>query len=145
MLPKCPYNLKVNVPLVNYEGKILAVSNRSQICAFDAPTSSWKEESGPQHQVNNTIYTVANIIHMAVNHDTLRVYAKNQWSKMAIFTLTTKGWKDIEFDVNQSASNLLLTPQYLFETIGESIYSQKINKSSESDIESVEALSHPKR
>ncbi len=110
MLPKCPYNLKVNVPLVNYRGEIRGVSNQSEICAFDAATSSWKEVSRPQHQVNNTIYTVANIIHMAVNHDTLRVYAKNQWSKMAIFTLTTEGWKDIEFGDNQNASNLLLTP-----------------------------------
>ena len=138
MLPKCPYHLKENVPLVNYEGKILAVSNRSQICAFDAPTSSWKEESGP---------TVEEIIHMAVNHDTLHVYAWvtkstgymfGKQGKAALFTLTTEGWEEHDIYIQRYASKLLLTSKHIFVETANSkgIYCQKFKKTSESEAES---------
>ena len=139
MLPQCPNNIPVSdhLPLVNYKGDILAVSKHSgakdALDAFDKATSSWKMFSGPK--------LVQEIVHMAVSHDILRVYAKKQ-SHFFLFTLTTEGWKENNIGVNQTASKLLLTSDHIFVETAEGIYRQKINSTSNSETQTIET---PKR
>ena len=136
MLPKCHND---NVPLVNYRGKILAASKQSVIEAFDVSSSTWKEISGPP------AYT---IIHMAVNCDTLYVYVEKKPQSMwgytpTLFSLTTEGWKEQDFDVKMKGSKLLLTSEHLFIETDKCIYRQKINSASESETKSDEPNEPP--
>ncbi len=128
MLPKCPnkpavsYESYINVPLVNYRGEILTVNKfTADIYAFDATTSSWKKFSGPP---------TLEIVHMAVNHDTLRVYAKSlRYS--SLFRLTTEGWEEQGLFDNGLCSKILLASEYFFVETARGIYRQKINDSDE--------------
>ncbi len=139
MLPKCHNSMNDNVPLVNYRGEILAASKQSVIEAFDVSSSTWKEISGPP------AYT---IIHMAVNCDTLYVYVEKKPQSMwgytpTLFSLTTEGWKEQDFDVKMKGSKLLLTSEHLFIETDKCIYRQKINNDSESETKSDEPNEPP--
>ncbi len=137
MLPKCPYSIDI---VVNYKGKILAVSQDSKICAFDAPSNSWKISFKPSE---------GEIISIAVNHDTLYVYryvcikTKPTPTRVpALFTRTTEGWKEQDFDVKRLGSKLLLTSEHLFIESDKCIYRQKINSGSKSETKSDEPERH---
>ena len=140
MLPKCPYSMNGNVPLVNFDGKIVAACKKSGISFFDTPSSSWKEISGPQ---------ATEIIHMVVNCGTLYAYVKKQTQMMwhfhslALFTLTTEGWKEQQLDVKELGSKLLLTSEHVFVETAKGIYRQNIRNTSESEAESDDKPNEP--
>ncbi len=140
MLPKCPYSMNDNVPLVNYRGEIRAVSKDARICAFDVATSSWKVIPKPSE---------GEIISATVNHDTLYVYMyvriKTKPTQRypprtpALFTTTTRGWEQQDLnDLNELGSKILLTSEHLFIESDKCIYRQKINSGSESETKSDE-------
>ncbi len=135
MLPKCPYSID-NV--VNYRGKILAVCQDLKIRGFDAASSSWNVKPKPSK---------GEIISIAVNHDTLYVYmyvcikTKPTLTRApTLFSLTTEGWKEQDFDVKRLGSKLLLTSEHLFIETDKCIYRQKINNASESETKSDEPI-----
>ena len=132
MLPKCPYRMTSNVPLVNYKGEIHAASSYSGMFAFDVATSSWKNLSKPAE---------GEIISIAVNGNALHAYMyvciKTKSTQTyppqtpALFLQTIKEWKKQDLGVNELGSKILLTSKHLFIETNKVIYRQKISNAFE--------------
>ncbi len=135
MLPSCTFSLKQNIPLVNYKGKILTVSNSFKLITFDVSSSSWKEATfNPPGEVSN----------IAVNGDTLYAKVKNRTNGQAysygrskiisriyqyiLFSLTTGEWKEHSEinEVKEWNSKFFQISDYLFEQTASKIYRHKL-------------------
>ncbi len=161
MLPSCTFSVKQNIPLVNYKGKILTVSNNFKLITFDVSSSSWKAATfNPPGQVSS----------IAVNGDTL--YAKVQkeiinerassysyisssvstmssWDshikyKYILFSLTTGEWKkhsEIK-EIKEWNSKFFQISDYFFEQTATKIYRHKLTDLNSQPLQAITAPSY---
>ncbi len=131
MLPSYPSSLSDNLPLVNHKGKVLTVTSRSEIVAFDVISISWRVMAGPKS---------ATVTYIGVNNDTLyanaRKYEYNNWQP-ALFSLTNDEWEThnacVEWD-----SKILPTSEYIFEKTTSKTYLHRITKVAETESDTQE-------